>query len=124
VSAAPVRAVPVATLRKAIARAVEASSTRAVADAVGISHSGIRKFVAGSDPHAGTVRKLSAWYVRHAAGTGPVDATTAGAAIALLVSGLPEGEAEAVQAGLLDLLRDAYLRSGAEPPDWLPGSRG
>ena len=117
-SGTPVR-VPVPVLREAVRRAVAASSTRAVGAEIGLSHGAVQRFIAGSEPHPGTVLKLSEWYVRHAVETGPVDAETARAVIALLVAGLPEGEREDVRAGLLDLLRDGYRRSGTEPPDWL-----
>jgi hypothetical protein len=77
-------------------------------------------FLGGSEPHAKTVRKLSEWFIRHAAEMGPVDAETAGAVITLLVSGLPEGEREGVRADLLNLLREAHRRSGTVP-GWLAG---
>lgn len=116
-SAAPILPVPV--LREAVRRAVEASSARAVAEAVGLSHRGVLLFLGGSEPHAKTVRKLSEWFVRNAAEMGLVDAETASAIVTLLVSGLPEGDREGVRADLLNLLREAHRRSGTDPPAWL-----
>jgi hypothetical protein len=51
-------------VRELADKRVSASSLRAVAEDIGMSFSGLRKFLAGSDPHPGTVKKLTAWYVR------------------------------------------------------------
>lgn len=111
--------IPVSTLREAVRRAVAASSTRAVGEAVGMTHRAVQQFMAGTNPHASTVRKLAAWYVRHAAETQELDADTATAAISLLVSGYPEVERELVRAGLMEVLREAHRKLGTDPPAWL-----
>lgn len=112
-------AVPVSMLRDAARRAAEATSSRQVARAVKMSALGLRKFIAGSEPHPATVRKLAEWYVRHAADTRALDANTAAAALALLVDGYPEKERERVRQGLLDVLREAHGRVGTKPPPWV-----
>lgn len=52
----------VAKIRDFAAARVADSSLRAVSDEIGISWSGLRKFLGGADPHPGTAAKLSAWY--------------------------------------------------------------
>jgi hypothetical protein len=65
-------------------------------------------FLKGSEPHPATLRKLAAWYVRHAAGTQSLDADTAAAALSLLVDDYPKNERKRVRRGLLDVLREAH----------------
>lgn len=118
VSGTPIPPVAVAALRDAVRRAVAASSTRAVAAEIGISQPGIRKLLAGANPHAATVRKLLLWYLKPGTGGG-ADAETAGAALALLVDGFPLAEQERVRRALVDVLREAHGRLGTDPPPWL-----
>lgn len=107
----------VSRLREAAQRAVDASSLRAVADAIGISHPGLMKFLGGAEPQAATLRSLIGWYMRDSAV--PLDQDTAAAAIDLLVGSYPEVERELVRAGLLAVLRDAHRKLGTDPPAWL-----
>jgi hypothetical protein len=109
--------IPVSVLRDAVRRAVASSSLRAVGDAVGLSHKGITKFLAGSKPQASTMRNLTRWYLTESGAS--LDAETAAAAINLLASGFTGEERERVRAGLLDVLRDAHRAAGREPPEWL-----
>ncbi len=111
--------VPVGMLREAARRAVEATSSHQVANAVGMSALGLRKFIAGTDPHPATVRKLATWYVRHAAASQELNAETAAAALTLLVDSYPPEDRERVRRGLLDVLREAHGRLGTKPPSWL-----
>jgi hypothetical protein len=116
VSGAPDPPVALSTLREAIRRAVAASSLRAVADEVGVSHTVIVKLLAGSKPHPTTMRKLLRWYVRQG---GVLDEDTALASIALLIDTTPVAERECARAELIQVLRSAHRRAGSEPPDWL-----
>ncbi|HEX8243274.1 MAG TPA: hypothetical protein VF541_07255, partial [Longimicrobium sp.] len=61
-------------LREAVRRAVAASSQRAVAAQIGISHVAVGKFLAGSEPYRPTWRKLQEWYLRRVV---PPDAVSA-----------------------------------------------
>jgi hypothetical protein len=94
---------------------------RAVGEVVGLSHTGVRKFLDGAKPHASTVRNVTKWYLSQSAGT-YLDAETATAAIELLVYGAAEPERERLRERLRDLLREAYGASGREPPEWLKES--
>lgn len=117
-SAAP-DPIPVSVLREAVRRAVASSSMRAVGDAVGLTHKGLGKFLAGSKPQAATMRNLTRWYLTESGAT--LDAETAEAAINLLASGFVGEEREQVRAGLLDVLRKAHRAAGRNPPEWLKG---
>jgi hypothetical protein len=116
VSGAPEPPVPLRVLRDAVVRAVAASTVRAVASEVGISHPGLMKFVAGAKPQTVTMRKLLIWYVRQSV---TMDEGTATAAITMLVNGYPQHEREDVRKRLFEVLREAHTAAGREPPDWL-----
>jgi hypothetical protein len=49
-------------LRDALAHRIERTSLRDVAEEVGLTHGGLRKFLSGSQPRASTMAKLLAWY--------------------------------------------------------------
>lgn len=57
-----------AHLRSLVHQAVGATSLRAVARDVGLSPTGLKKFLAGAAPYSTTRRKLEAWEERHTAG--------------------------------------------------------
>jgi hypothetical protein len=56
----------VQVLREAARRRVEEVGLREAAEEVGMSFSGLRTFLRGTDPRSTTVRKLSDWYARRA----------------------------------------------------------
>ncbi|HEX6369070.1 MAG TPA: hypothetical protein VF006_09055 [Longimicrobium sp.] len=118
-SAAPEPHISIAALREAIRRAAKETSTHRVAEEIGISQGGVRRLLAGSNPHPATIRKLTRWWVRVASAAAYLDEDTANAAIELLAGDYPEGQRDGVRAGLRDLLREAHRRAGTEPPDWL-----
>jgi hypothetical protein len=90
-----------------------------VARASGLSDQGLRYFLDGGEPRAGTLRKLTEWYVPEAAGAGELDASTAYAALSLLLDGLPEPQRSDTRRVFLDAIRDAYNATGRPVPDWL-----
>ncbi|HEX9939764.1 MAG TPA: hypothetical protein VGB15_21695, partial [Longimicrobium sp.] len=51
-------------LRETVRLRVEATSLRAVARQVGMSPSGLEKFLAGGTPYAGSRQKLQDWWER------------------------------------------------------------
>lgn len=57
----------VPTLRAAALRRIESTSLRHVAREIGVSPSGLDKFVNGAAPYQKTRRKLEAWNIRRAA---------------------------------------------------------
>lgn len=58
-------------LREAVRGRVSETSLRYVADDIGMSFSGLRSFLAGTDPHPATVKKLTAWMIRSRASAPP-----------------------------------------------------
>jgi hypothetical protein len=87
------RVVSLDALREAARAYAEATSQRQAAREIGLSGTGFRAFLNGSEPHAGTLRKLNEWYVQKQAGDGgEVSSEAAAAALSLLVAHLPPGE--------------------------------
>ena len=116
--------VPVEVLRDAAQRAVESTSLRYVAAAVGMVPSGLENFLSGAPPRARTVRKLREWYVRNAAGIGEASHETAKAAFAVLLDGIPPGaDREAVLREILEVIVGAHVANRTEPPRWLKNFR-
>lgn len=107
-------------LREAVGERVQASSLRAVARQVGMSPSGLHKFLSGGVPYQKSRRKLFEWLQHEEAGdagegdTGGVEGTLAG-----LVRDLPFERREAALTALVDTLRSLYETHGGEAPAWL-----
>lgn len=111
---------PLAKIREALALEVESASLRRSARNVGMSPTGLRKFLDGADPYAVTRRKLERWYVRERPAYGSeVTAVVAQNALRLLVQDLPPGRRDHAIRSLLTGLREEYARAEAEPPEWL-----
>jgi hypothetical protein len=113
----PERGVSVHAIRAAAARAAKVDGIRATARDVGMSVTGFRAFLAGSNPFESTREKLTAWYLRRAAAgeAGPT-ASVVDAALALLVAHLPPEEQEAAVRELRDVVK---RRTRGRKPDWL-----
>ena len=105
--------VSVDTLRRAVAGSVLATSLRQVARDVGMSPTGLRKFLSGTTPYSATRRKLEHWYVRH--GRGP-DLHSALSAIQVLVQDLPP--AERIQA-MEEILAVLGQSMSGKVPNWI-----
>ena len=100
-------------LRQAASRSVSAASLRQVAREVGMSPSGLQKFLDGSSPYSATRKKLERWYVREGP---PPDGRSACAAVEVLVHDLPP--AERVEA--TDRILVAVQQSrGGKAPRWI-----
>src|SRR3954465_7969632 len=77
-------------LREMAAARVDNTSLRGVAREIGMSPTGLKKFLLGTAPYAPTVRRLRKWDAHHAAlPTGDVEYEDASAAIAVLTHDLP-----------------------------------
>src|SRR5690606_39417205 len=107
-------------LREAVAERVNAYSLRQVARAVGMTPTGLQKFLAGATPYAATRRKLERWYVREAASTpGAIDVESARAALLVLGQDLPATERRKVLMDIVLRLEAAYHDANLETPAWL-----
>ena len=107
-------------LRETVALRVQATSLRAVARQVGMSPSGLEKFLGGSTPYSTSRQKLQEWWARE--GAHPRDDLTAEGmeiAIGALVRDLPaEHRPEAIRRVIESLAR-VYRSQDASAPAWL-----
>ena len=107
-------------LREAVTIRVQATSLRSVARQVGMSPSGLDKFLSGGMPYQKSRRKLFDWLSRERGNLGAehtVDGVAA--ALASLVRDLPPDRRERALHALLDTLRGLYDSNGDHAPAWL-----
>jgi hypothetical protein len=109
-------AAPLARLREAVERQVAARSLRHAARQVGMSPTGLQKFLDGAAPTDATCRKLDLWAFARAAAGEPPTAETAPAILRVLIGALPPRRHPEMVRRLLAVLESAY---GDEPPPWL-----
>jgi hypothetical protein len=110
--------VSVAVLREAAARLVERTSLRTAAGEIGISHSGLRTFLLGTDPYGPTLVKLRAWFAQTDGGKA-MSPERARALVAMLLEGVPAKNRKAAERRVLDAVAEAHREAGTDPPDWL-----
>lgn len=115
-------------LRGALETAIARSSLRTVAEAVGMSPSGLSNFLEGARPYAKTVNRLRRWEVLHAAQTRK-ESQEHGEVVRNLVrkwwlADLPEEEREDALRQMLNTVREIYRRHGRTPPVWLGEGAG
>jgi hypothetical protein len=110
---------PVEILRRAVSRRVEETSLRKVAGDVGISKSGLAKFLTGGEPRTSTRRQLERWlFASGIAEVDVLDAMTADLAISILLHDLDQASRGAARSRLLSALEESYSNRGSRP-DWL-----
>ncbi|HEX6372803.1 MAG TPA: hypothetical protein VF006_28030 [Longimicrobium sp.] len=107
-------------LREAVTIRVQATSLRSVARQVGMSPSGLDKFLNGAMPYQKSRRRLFDWLHRERNNLG-ADLTVDGIAAALgaLVRDLPPDRRERALHTLLDTLQDLYATHAESAPAWL-----
>lgn len=120
---APDRRPLVEAIREAVKLAIEASSLRKVARAVGMSPMGLKHFAAGTDPYSATFRKLLAWYAVYRAEAGGFSVETARGALEVLTDGIPESGRARVKAALIDDVSKFHAEFRTRPPAWLAALR-
>src|SRR5665647_274017 len=76
----------IAVVRAAAGKRVAETSLREVADEIGMSFSGLRSFLEGGSPHAGTRTKLVRWYYARSERSPEAPREDRETAIALLLS--------------------------------------
>ena len=114
------RSASIKHLRESAAARVENTSLRSVAREIGMSPSGLKKFLQGTAPYSPTLRRLRTWYVHYAAlQHGFVETEDATAALSVLIHDLgPEPKREAA-ACVLDCMSRGYDQSGQARPVWI-----
>lgn len=116
------RGVVLGELRKAVAARVHADSLRAVARDVGMSPSGLQKFLQGSSPYSATRQRLERWYVRESATyRSAITEESARAALGMLLRDLPLRQRGMALRRMLDALEQAYPQN--RRPSWLKSLR-
>ena len=107
-------------LRSLAAARVEHTSLRGVAREIGMSPTGLKKFLLGTAPYSPTLRRLRKWYVHHAAlPAGEVEYQDAEAAIALLTHDLPGEPRRETADCVLRCLGHGYDEAGQSRPRWV-----
>jgi len=111
-------------LRTAAAARVDHTSLRGVAREIGMSPTGLKKFLLGTAPYSPTLRRLRKWYVHHAAlPAGEVEYQDAEAAIAVLTQDLPGEPRRETAECVLDCLGRGYDATGRARPRWVDALR-
>ena len=125
--------VPIDELRRLISARLAGVSLRGLARDVGMSPTGLQKFVDGSVPYLPTRQKLERWLVREVAeGRAEMSPGAALAALEVLVHDLPADRQEPARKALVRVLRAAYGAASPPHPAWLeelarrlgPGAEG
>jgi hypothetical protein len=106
-------------LREMAAARVENTSLRSVAREIGMSPTGLKKFLQGTAPYSPTIRRLRTWYVQYAAlQSGAVEVEDATNALSVLVHDLsPDPKREAAVC-VLECVGRGYDQSGRSRPAW------
>lgn len=107
-------------LRTLLSSGVAETSLRTAARAIGMSPTGLKKFLTGSRPYTPTERRLRNWYLRFAAEKSEeVGMGEAQAALTLLMSGLSPDLRRETASCVLGCIARAYDGSGKPRPEWI-----
>lgn len=102
--------------REAVRQAIAGSTLRAVAKEVGMSPTGLQKFLDGTNPYGKTKERLRFWYYRQA-GFSSFGVEDAAFILRRLVGTLPAPDHGV--AGVLEAVEVAYQRAGMMAPEWV-----
>lgn len=107
-------------LRTAARAHADAVTLARAAAEIGMTVSGLHSFLGGTNPHRGTLRKLTAWYLARAqAEPDRITSETITAALAVLVSPLPTRLQADARAALLTTLEERFSAARVPRPNWL-----
>ena len=107
-------------MRAAAATRVEHTSLRGVAREIGMSPTGLKKFLQGTAPYSPTLRRLRKWYIHHAAVPfEKVEKVDASAAITVLTFDLGGQNRVETADCVLDCLGRGYDATGRQRPVWM-----
>ena len=99
---------------------MENTSLRGVAREIGMSPTGLKKFLQGTAPYSPTLRRLRSWYVQYAAVQGGnVGLEDATAALNVLVHDLAPDPRKDTAGCLLECVGRGYDQSGKARPTWM-----
>ena len=107
-------------LREAVRAMAENRSLRKVAREIGMSASGLKKFLEGAAPYSPTRRRLRRWYVQHSGVQHDhVEFPEADAALRVLVHDLTPDSRRRTASRMVECLRLGYEESGKPLPGWI-----
>lgn len=116
----PRTATTIKHLRESAQARVENTSLRSVAREIGMSPTGLKKFLQGTSPYSPTLRRMRHWYVQYAAVQGgAVHREDASAALSVLVHDLNPDSRTVTASCVLDCVEKGYQRSGQQRPVWM-----
>lgn len=111
-------------LRTAVIERVERTSLRSAAREIGMSPTGLKKFLDGNMPYTKTIHRLRRWYLHHAADARQdISEEDAFAALRVLVHDLPAAAQAETIAGMLRCMEESYGRSHRDVPAWVAEMR-
>jgi transcriptional regulator with XRE-family HTH domain len=103
-------------VRDTVRRKIRGSSLRKIAGEVGMSPTGLQKFLNGSDSYRSTVARLRLWYYAQPENVDTLNVGHAATATQLLTGGLPENQRRHGTAMLIGALSAVYA---GQYPGWL-----
>lgn len=106
-------------LRLAAQAALERRSLRKVADEIGLSPNGLKKFLAGGSPHAATLGRLRRWYAHERLRHGSDDDGAREVVLSYLLQQVPAERREEAARRLPELLGAFVEEFGGQRPPWL-----
>jgi hypothetical protein len=107
-------------MREAVTERAERTSLRTAAREIGMSPSGLRKFLDGNMPYTKTVHRLRRWYLQHAGhARDEISDDEAFAALRVLVHDLPPGTRAETMAAMVGCVEQGYVRTRREVPGWV-----
>lgn len=107
-------------LREAVAMRVQATSLRSVARQVGMSPSGLHKFISGGTPYTRSRRKLFRWMQRERQNLhSDLSPEVVASAVACLLTDVPPQRQDGAVRALVDALVEVYATHTDQPPPWL-----
>src|SRR4051812_24617101 len=107
-------------LREMAAARVDNTSLRGVAREIGMSPTGLKKFLMGTAPYSPTLRRLRKWYLQYAAlPSGEVTYQDASAALVVLTHDLSPDPRRDASDCVLDCLARGYDATGRSRPRWV-----
>ncbi|HEX6369794.1 MAG TPA: hypothetical protein VF006_12820 [Longimicrobium sp.] len=111
-------------MREAVTERVERTSLRTAAREIGMSPSGLKKFLDGNMPYTKTIHRLRRWYLQHAGDAREeLSEEEAYAALSVLVHDLPPGTRAATMAAMVECAEQGYARVRRDVPAWVAGIR-
>ena len=114
------REATVSHLREMAANRVENTSLRGVAREIGMSPTGLKKFLMGTAPYSPTLRRLRKWYLQYAAlPTAELTYQEASAALLVLTHDLSPEPRRTATDSVLDSVAQGYDASGRSRPRWV-----